>query len=249
MQRLRGKRVLITGASSGIGAACAAAFAQAGSELLVCSRERSRLDPVVAQLSALTKVYPFALDVRHRLSVESSLAALPQEWRQIDILVNNAGLALGLEPLHQGSIEEWEQMIDTNLKGLLYVTRAVLPQMIERGSGHVINLGSTAGHRVYPGGNVYCATKHAVDALSRALKRDLEGTRIRVSSVDPGAVQTNFSTVRFRGDAERAARVYENMQPLTPEDVAEVVVFCASRPEHVNLSGVVMIATDQPSIL
>ncbi|MEO1801745.1 MAG: SDR family NAD(P)-dependent oxidoreductase, partial [Cyanobacteria bacterium J06629_2] len=182
-----------------------------------------------------------------RQSVENSFASLDKSWRNVDILINNAGLSRGLDKLQTGEIQNWEEMIDTNLKGLLYVTRSLLPGMVERNQGHVINIGSIAGHETYPGGNVYCATKAAVRALSTGLKMDLLGTPIRVSSVDPGTVETNFSNVRFRGDTEKASKVYQNMNPLTPNDIAEVVVFCATRPANVNMSEVLVLATDQSS--
>jgi len=244
---LSGKTVLITGASSGIGSACAESFAENGSRLVLAARRRDRLDAVAAGIEKRygAQTLTVSLDVRDRTAVESAFAALPHGWREIDILVNNAGLARGLAPLQEGEIEDWEEMIDTNLKGLLYVTRAVLPGMVERGSGHVINIGSIAGHEVYPAGNVYCATKHAVAALTRATGIDTLGTGVRVSSVDPGMVETEFSLVRFHGDAQRAQSVYTGLEPLHPEDVAEAVVFCATRPAHANVREMVLMPTAQ----
>jgi len=188
------------------------------------------------------------LDVRNQPEVERLFANLPAEWRDVDILVNNAGLSRGLMKLHEGSIQDWEEMIDTNIKGLLYVTRAVLPRMVERNSGHVINIGSIAGHQTYPAGNVYCATKFAVTAIGRSLKMDMLGTAVRVSSVDPGLVETEFSEVRFRGDKERAAKTYTGLKPLEPKDVAEAVVFCATRPAHVNIGEIIMTSVHQASV-
>ncbi len=246
---ISGRTVLITGASSGIGAACAQSFAAAGCRLLLVARRMERLDRLKDELAggSADSVRIAAIDVRDRKPVEDWLASLPSEWATIDVLVNNAGLARGLGPLHTGCVGDWEEMIDTNLKGLLYVTRAVLPRMVELGSGHVINIGSIAGHEVYPGGNVYCATKHAVAALNRALGVDLLGTGVRVSSVDPGLVETEFSTVRFDGDTERAATVYEGLEPLRAEDVAEAVLFCATRPPHANVRELVLMPSAQAS--
>jgi len=241
--------VLITGASSGIGAACAQAFAQSGAKLILAARRKDRLEKLAVDLEQAcgTQSYLLELDVCDRLQVESCLASLPQPWANVDILVNNAGLSRGLDKLHEGSIQDWEEMIDTNIKGLLYVTRSIVPGMVNRGRGQVINIGSIAGHQTYPKGNVYCATKAAVRALSEGLKMDLLGTPVRVCSVDPGMVETDFSQVRFRGDGDRAAQVYAGVTPLTPEDVADVIVFCATRPRHVNISELVIFPTDQAS--
>jgi NADP-dependent 3-hydroxy acid dehydrogenase YdfG len=244
---LKNKVVFITGASSGIGAACAKQFAAAGARLLLCARRLNLLDQVAkeikAEYGAITHTFP--LNICHYDQVKNSLHSLPAEWQPVDILINNAGLAAGLDTMQNGTIEDWEDMINTNVKGLLYVTRLLLPQMIEKNSGHIINLGSIAGHVIYPKGAVYCATKHAVNALSHGLRMDLFGTKIRVSSVDPGAVETNFSLVRFKGDAERAAQVYEGMDPLTPEDIADAIYYCATRPLHVNISEMIIMPTAQ----
>ena len=244
---LKNKIILITGASSGIGAACAKQFAQAGAKLLLCSRQLDKLNTVASQLRKdyNVEVHTFTLDVRQRSNVPDAINALPASWKDIDILINNAGLAAGLDFFQEGDIQDWEDMIDTNVKGLLYVTREILPRMIEKNRGHIINIGSIAGHQTYPKGAVYCATKQAVNTLSNGLRMDLFGTKIRVSTVDPGAVETNFSVVRFKGDTERAAAVYEGTTPLKPDDVADAVFYCASRPPHVNISEIIMMPTAQ----
>jgi 3-hydroxy acid dehydrogenase / malonic semialdehyde reductase len=241
--------VLITGASSGIGAACARAFAALGSRLLLTARRLDRLRVLAEELREERgcEVQTVALDVRDAGVVAHVLGDLAGEWRDVDVLVNNAGLSRGLEPLHVGSPANWDEMIDTNVKGLLYVSRAVIPGMVNRRRGHVINIGSTAGRQVYPGGNVYCATKFAVHALTQALRLDLLGTDVRVSTVDPGMVETEFSVVRFHGDAERASEVYRGMKPLTAADVADAVVWCATRPPHVNIDEIILKPTAQAS--
>ncbi len=241
--------VAITGASSGIGEACAQAFAKEGASLILAARRKDKLEAVATEIERAyqSKVYLLELDVSDRATVKTSLAALPEPWHQVDILVNNAGLSRGLNKLQTGEIQDWEEMIDTNVKGLLYVTRSLLPGMVERNQGHIINIGSIAGHQAYPGGNVYCATKAAVRTLSQGLKMDLLGTPIRVSCVDPGTVETEFSQVRFRGDTEKAKKVYQGINALTPDDIAEIVVFCATRPPHVNISELLVLATDQSS--
>lgn len=239
--------VLVTGASSGIGAACAEAFAAAGCRLLLVARRSDRLVDLAGRLREThgAEILSGALDVRDRSAVEDWLGGLSGPWCDIHVLVNNAGLARGLAPLHEGAIADWEEMIDTNVKGLLYVTRAVLPGMVARGRGHVINIGSIAGHEVYPGGNVYCATKHAVAALNRALAIDTLGTGVRVSSVDPGMVETEFSLVRFHGDEQRAEGIYKGLQALRGEDVADAVLFCATRPPHATVREMVLMPAAQ----
>ncbi len=249
MSSLKDKIVFITGASSGIGEACARAFAAEGARILMCARRGERLAALAAELkkSFGVGVHHFGLDVRHEASVNKAVAGLPAGWQAIEILVNNAGLSRGLSKLHEGLVSDWEEMIDTNVKGLLYVSRAVIPGMVARGAGQVINIGSIAGYEVYPGGNVYCATKFAVRALSRGLRLDLNGTPIRVSEVAPGMVETEFSEVRFHGDKERAAKVYQGLEPLTGADIADAVVWCATRPARVNVSEMIVMPTAQAS--
>jgi serine 3-dehydrogenase len=243
------KTVLITGASAGIGAACARAFAREGARLVLTGRRVERLEALANELRAEhgAECHLLALDVRDGRAMAGTLGGLPPEWAEVDVLVNNAGLGLGLTKLQEGTPDDWDQMIDTNVKGLLYATRALTPGMVARGRGHVVNIGSVAGHEVYPGGAVYCATKHAVNAITRGLRMDLLGTGVRVSTVDPGMVETEFSVVRFRGDEERARRVYANMTPLTPDDIADAVLWCATRPPHVNIDEIVLKPTDQAS--
>lgn len=246
---LEGKIVLITGASSGIGEACAKAFARLGASLLLAARRVSRLEGVAAEIASATgvKIHLLNLDVRDQPSVDLAFGSLPPEWEEIDILVNNAGLSRGLGKLHEGLLSDWEEMIDTNVKGLLYVTRAILPGMVRRRRGHIINIGSIAGHESYPGGNVYCASKAAVRALTAGLRMDTVDTPIRVSAVDPGMVETEFSLVRFHGDEERAKKVYNGMKPLSGADVADAVLFIATRPAHVNVAEVLLLPEAQAS--
>jgi NADP-dependent 3-hydroxy acid dehydrogenase YdfG len=247
MTSLKEKIVLVTGAGSGIGRSTAIAFAREGSRLLVCARNLEPLEELRQTLlsAGAAAVHVFSLDVQKRVEVEAAIAGLPAEWQEIDVLVNNAGLSRGLAKIYEDDPENWEEMIDTNVKGLLYVTRSVVPGMVARGRGHVINLGSTAAYITYANGAVYCATKAAEKSISEGLKIDLMGTPVRVTSVDPGMVETNFSKVRFRGDEERAAKVYQNITPLQPEDVADTIVWVASRPAHVNIHTVVMTTIDQ----
>lgn len=244
---LKSKSVFITGASSGIGAACAKHFARAGANLLLCSRRAEPLKQLATQLEKEhgIETHTFVLDVRQNALVTETLKALPEKWKKIDILINNAGLAAGLDFIQEGKISDWDEMIDTNIKGLLYVTREVLPGMMKRNTGHIINIGSIAGHQVYPKGAVYCASKTAVKALTEGLRMDLFGTNLRVTTIDPGAVETNFSVVRFKGDSKKAAAVYEGIDPLTPDDIADTILFCASRPPHVNISEVIIMPTAQ----
>ncbi len=244
---LRGKTVFITGASSGIGEATAYAFAAEGARLLLAARRLDKLTAVADQARAqgAPEVRAFELDVRDQPAVAAAVESLPAEWAQIDVLVNNAGLSRGLDKLYEGSIADWEEMIDTNVKGLLYVTRAVVPGMVERKSGHVINMGSTAGELPYPGGAVYCASKAAEKSINDGLRQDLLGTPVRVTSIDPGMVESDFSKVRFRGDDARAAKVYQNITPLSPADIADAIVWAASRPAHVNIAHVLMTTIHQ----
>jgi len=247
MKSLASKIVLITGASSGIGRATAFAFAGLGARLLLCARRLDLLLELETQLMAAgaAGVLLFQLDVRDRGRVEDAVAGLPADWVDIEVLVNNAGLSRGMTKLHEDDPENWEEMIDTNVKGLLYMTRAVVPGMVERGAGHVINMGSTAGYITYANGAVYCASKAAEKSITEGLKIDLMGTAVRVTSVDPGMVETDFSRVRFRGDEEKAAKIYENITPLQPEDIADAIVWAATRPAHVNIHHIVMTTIDQ----
>ncbi|WP_414583132.1 SDR family oxidoreductase [Scytonema sp. PCC 10023] len=248
MLSLQNQIVLITGASSGIGAACAKVFANAGAKLILAARRLERLQELVETLHTTSlQFHLLQLDVSDRSAVESAISTLPPAWSEIDILINNAGLSRGLDKLHEGDIQDWEEMIDTNIKGLLYLTRYVVPGMVKRDRGHIVNIGSIAGHQTYPNGNVYCGTKAAVRAISEGLKQDLLGTPIRVSSVDPGMVETEFSEVRFHGDSDRAKKVYQGVTPLTADDVADVIFFCVTRPSHVNINEVVLMPVDQAS--
>lgn len=249
MEKLKGKIAFITGASSGIGKACAMAFASEGADLIISSRRPDVIKVAASEIEAAyrVKVLPLELDVRNRDDVFSVISNLPAEWKGIDILVNNAGLALGMDRFFECDTSQWDTMIDTNVKGLLYVSRAVVPLMIERQKGHIINLGSIAGHEVYPKGAVYCATKYAVDAITKSLRMDLVDQNIRVSSIDPGAVETNFSNIRFEGDTEKAKNVYKGIEPLVAEDIADIALFIASRPAHVNIADVVVLPVQQAS--
>ncbi len=247
---LKNKIVFITGATSGIGEACAHAFAKLGANILLCARRVNQLKKLSEQLQHDygVLVHYFECDVRNHVQVNCQLAALPADWKNVSVLINNAGLAAGLDAIQDADVQDWEDMINTNVKGLLYVTKAILPMMIDNNAGHIINIGSIAGHSVYPKGVVYCATKQAVNVLSTGLRMDLLGTNIRVSSVDPGAVETNFSHVRFKGDAERAAKVYEGFQPLAASDIADAIVYCATRPLHVNVSEMIVMPTAQAAV-
>jgi NADP-dependent 3-hydroxy acid dehydrogenase YdfG len=248
---LKGKIVFITGASAGIGAATALAFAEQGARLLLAARRAGKLAEVASAAleRGASSVHSIDLDVRDHRAVQNAIDSLPAGWAEIDILVNNAGLSRGLDKLYMGHIQDWEEMIDTNVKGLLYVTRAVVPGMVVRGRGHVINLGSTAGELTYPSGAVYCASKAAERSINDGLRQDVLGTPIRVTSVDPGMVETDFSLVRFRGDNERAAKVYKGVKPLTPQDVADVIVWAAGRPDHVNIARVLLTPVQQANSL
>lgn len=245
--RMKGKRVFITGASSGIGEACARAFAQEGADLLLCARRQERLEALAADLRSTYPIeaIPLVLDVRDKEAVQHHLGDLPTEWQAVDVLINNAGLALGIEKIQEANMDNWERMIDTNIKGVLYVTQHVVAKMLERQQGHIINIGSVSSYNVYPGGAVYCATKYALRAISDGLKMDVHGTPIRVSQVNPGMVETEFSVVRFDGDKARADAVYEGVIPLSAEDVADAVCYCATRPPHVDVCEILIKPTDQ----
>ena len=240
------KIVLITGATSGIGEACARKFAQGGYDVIVTGRRAQLLANLKKELEAEgVRVLALAFDVRNRNAATAAINSLPLEWHQIDVLINNAGLALGLEPEYEGSFEDWETMIDTNIKGLLTMTRLVVPRMVKRDSGHVINIGSVAGDAAYAGGNVYCGTKAAVKTITDGLRIDLAHTSVRVTNVKPGLVETHFSNVRFHGNDTRAEKVYEGVKPLSGADIAEVVFYAASAPAHVQIAEVLVLATHQ----
>ena len=245
------RTVLITGASSGIGAACAETLAREGKyRLLLCARRLQRLEELKQHIQSLApqcELFVFELDVRNAAEVAEKLHQLPATWQAIDILINNAGLSQGLDPIHKGDIGDWDRMIDTNVKGLLYVTKQVIPLMEGSQAPHIINLGSIAGKEVYPNGNVYCATKHAVDALTRAMRIDLLQKGIKVTSIDPGMVETEFSEVRFKGDKAKAKNVYQGLIPLSGTDIAEIVSFVLSRPAHVNINDLLVMPTAQAS--
>ncbi|OJT25533.1 NAD(P)-dependent oxidoreductase [Archangium sp. Cb G35] len=243
MQTLQGWTALVTGASAGIGEACALALSQAGARLVLAGRRGDRLEALAAKLP--NPAHPLVLDVRSRGDVEASFSSLPAGFADVDVLVNNAGLGLGLEPAHEASLDDWETMIDTNCKGLVYVTRALLPGMVKRNRGHVVNLGSVAATYPYPGGNVYGATKAFVHQFSENLKADLVGTRVRVTDIQPGMVETDFSLVRFKGDAQRASKVYEGMEALTPGDIADIMLWAVTRPARVNINVVEVMPADQ----
>ncbi len=249
MIKLENKTVFITGASSGIGKACAMAFAEADADLLIAARRVDKLNEIAEELTGKygINVKPIKLDVRNRNEVKNTLTSLNDEWKNIYILINNAGLAKGFSKIYEGKIDDWEEMIDTNIKGLLYVTRQVLPKMVEQQRGHIINIGSVAGHETYPLGNVYAATKFAVDALTKSIRMDVLDKNIKVSTVDPGLVETEFSVVRFSGNEENASDVYKGIIPLTGEVIADAVLFCATRAEHVNTNEIILITLAQAS--
>ena len=242
-----GKTALVTGATSGIGKATAIALAEAGFNLVICGRRREALDNLRLRLEEKVKIHALKFDVRVKKEVNNAFANLPEEFQKIDILINNAGNAHGLDPIQSGDTDDWDAMIDINVKGLLYVSKAIIPQMVERQEGHIINVGSIAGKEVYPNGNVYSASKHAVDALNKAMRIDLNGMGIRVGAVNPGLVETGFSDVRFKGDSERAKSVYEGYSPLRPEDIADIIVFMITRPAHVNIADLMVLPTAQAS--
>lgn len=248
MSCLKNKIILITGASSGIGDACARLFASQGARLILTARRLDRLNILAAELknSHGNEPYVHCLDVRDSAAVKTFVESLPVAWQCIDVLLNNAGLALGSDPIQNGLIDNWETMIDTNVKGLLYMTRHVLPGMLQRQQGHIVNIGSIAGQDLYPNGNVYCASKHAVRALTKSMRLDLMGSPIRVSEIAPGAVETEFSLVRWQ-DAGKAKVFYQDFTPLTARDIADAVYYCISAPPHVNIAEITIMPTDQAS--
>lgn len=241
------KTALITGASSGIGMATARELAKEGFSLILCGRRLERLEQLKAELSVLTAVHVLCFDVRNKNEVAEAIQSIPADFSKIDVLINNAGNAHGLSPIESADLDDWDAMIDINVKGLLYVSRAIIPGMTERRSGHIIHIGSIAGKEVYPNGNVYCATKHAVDALNKAMRIDLNQYGIRVGAIHPGLVKTEFSLVRFKGDEERASKVYEGYQPLLPEDIADIIRFVITRPYHVNIADLTVLPSAQAS--
>ena len=249
MGLLKDKIVLITGASSGIGRSCAESFAREGARLILCARRKERLSELSNKYfkEYKTESLTLAFDIRKQAEVEKAFNSLPEKWKSIDVLLNNAGLAKGFSKIHEADLGDWEEMINTNVKGLLYITRLVSPYMVKKENGHIINIGSTAGHEVYASGNVYCATKFAVKALTQSIRVDLLDKNIKVTSVDPGMVETEFAMVRFSGDAVKANNVYKGLTPLTPADVAEAVLFAATRPAHVNINEIIITPTAQAS--
>lgn len=236
---------MVTGATSGIGWATAEALAKEGYQLIVCGRRKERLQELSAKVGV--KTLELIFDVSDRDAVAEALNSLPAEWKQIDVLINNAGNAHGLGKIHEGNIDDWDAMIDINVKGLLYVTKAIVPNMVERGAGHVVNIGSIAGKEAYPGGNVYCGSKHAVDAINNGMRMDLNGTGVKVSQVCPGLVETEFSLVRFKGDEDRAKTTYQGFEALQAEDIADLIRFIVTRPAHVNIADTLILPAAQAS--
>jgi 3-hydroxy acid dehydrogenase / malonic semialdehyde reductase len=241
------KIALVTGATSGIGRATARILAKNNYKIILCGRREDRLTELEKELSEFTKIHILSFDVRDKKAVFESINSLPSDFSKIDVLINNAGNAHGLDSIQNGDLDDWDAMIDINVKGLLYVSKAIIPRMIEQKSGHIINIGSTAGKEVYQNGNVYCATKFAVDALNKGMRMDLNPHGIRVGAIHPGMVETEFSEVRFKGDSNRAATVYKGLKPLTPEDVADIIHFVVSRPYHVNIADLIVMPTAQAS--
>lgn len=249
MEKLTNKIVFITGATSGIGKACAFSFAEQGANLILCARRFELLKEIEKEIIEKfnVKVYSFKLDVRNHNDVIKAISEFPTEWKEIDILINNAGLGRNFSPLYLDNMDGWEEMIDTNVKGVLYVTREVIPLMIKHGAGHIINLGSIAGHEAYPNGAVYCATKFAVAAITKSMRAELVDKNIRVSTVDPGMVETNFSNLRFYGDTQKAKTVYRGVDPLVAEDIADAILFCATRKARVNINEMIIMPSVQAS--
>lgn len=244
---MKNRIAFITGATSGIGMATAKLFAKNGVKLILCGRRVKRLNKLSEELSSLTEVYTLSFDIRKKEEVFSVIKSIPMNFSKIDILINNAGNAHGMDTIDEGSTDDWDAMLDINVKGLLYVSKAILPRMIERKSGHIINIGSTAGKEVYPKGNVYCASKHAVDAINQGMRIDLNGKGIKVGAINPGLVETEFSEVRFKGDSDRAEKVYQGFNPLKPEDIADIIWFAVTRPAHVNIADLTVMCLDQAS--
>lgn len=244
---LQNKTAFITGATSGIGLATARLFAENEARLILCGRRDDRLLSIQKELSQKTEVHTLQFDVRNKEVVFQKIEGLPEAFSTIDILLNNAGNAHGLDPIQSGNSDDWDAMLDINVKGLLYVSKAILPVMLKNKAGHIINIGSTAGKEVYPNGNVYCASKHAVDAINQGMRLDLNGTGIRVGAINPGLVGTEFSEVRFKGDTERAKKVYQNFTPLRAEDIADIILFAVTRPPHVNIADLTVMCLDQAS--
>jgi len=242
MSQLKNKIVFISGASSGIGMACAHAFAREGAKLILAARRKERLEQLVSELKEKfnTECRLLTFDIQIYKEIKDAVASLPDDWKNVDVLINNAGLAKEMQKLYEGNPDDWDVMINTNIKGVLYLSREILPYMVKRETGHIINLGSTAGHDVYPLGNVYCATKFAINAITQSLRIDVLDKSIKVSSVDPGMVETEFSVVRFGGDVERAKNVYRGVEPLTAVDVADAILYCATRPKHVNINEIIL---------
>jgi 3-hydroxy acid dehydrogenase / malonic semialdehyde reductase len=241
--------VLITGATSGIGKATATLLASKGYKLILCGRRNERLESIKKKLELLTPVMTLSFDVRDRREVEKILGSLPDDWKDIDVLINNAGNAHGLSAIDKGNVDDWDAMIDINVKGLLYISKAILPIMVERKKGHIINIGSIAGKEVYSGGNVYCASKYAVDAITQGMRIDLNEHGIKVSAINPGMVETEFSLVRFKGNEDKAKSVYKGLEPLQPEDIADIIHFIISRPAHVNIADLLVLPTAQASAM
>ena len=241
------KIALVTGATSGIGRATARILAQNNYKIILCGRREDRLKELDKELSKFTEIHTLCFDVRDKKAVFESVNSLPSAFYKIDVLINNAGNAHGLSPIQDGDLDDWDAMIDINVKGLLYVSKAIIPKMIEQKSGHIINIGSIAGKEVYPNGNVYCASKYAVDALNKSMRIDLNPYGIRVGAIHPGMVETEFSEVRFKGDKDKAANTYKGLKPLTPDDIADIIHFVVSRPYHVNIADLIVFPTAQAS--
>lgn len=243
------KIALITGATAGIGKATALMLAKNNFDIIITGRRKNLLNNLEKQIKETTKANVISLnfDIRDKIEVEKNIDSLPEDWKKIDVLINNAGLALGLNPIYSGELDDWDTMIDTNVKGLLYISRKIMPMMIAQGYGHIVNLCSIAGKEVYPNGNIYCATKHAVDAITKAMRIDLNKFGIKVTSISPGMVETEFSKVRYKGDDEKAATVYSGLTPLHPEDIAESILFAVTRPKHVNIGDMLILPTAQAS--